>query len=292
MQYWVWKAVSSGLRVLPLRVCYAIASLAGTVAFLAWPRGRRATTKNFRIVLGKRASKRRARQLARASLVNYCRYLVDFARLSEAEPAMVAKLVDDDGAFERLATMRAAGTGVIVTSTHFGNWDAGAVAIAQRGFPATVIAEGFGDARLDAAVLGARERSGLHIVRMGSRSPAILRALKAGHVLAVVVDRPARGPGVPIQFFGRKTRVPDGAARLALRTGAPVVAAVCERVHPDQQRWRVRADFDVPRPPDPNGVHAAQELTQSIFSAHEAMIRQAPDQWYMFRDMWPAVRGD
>jgi len=31
-----------------------------------------------------------------------------------------------------------------------------------------------------------------------------------------------------------------------------------------------------------------QELTQKIMSSLERFIRQYPDQWFMFRPMWPA----
>ncbi len=173
---------------------------------------------------------------------------------------------------------------------HFGNWDLGAGATAARGIPATVVAESFGNARLDDGVLGARRKLGLEVVSLGSGAPSMFRALKRGRVLAIVVDRPTPGKGVIITFFGRETQVPDGAARLALRAGVPVVAAAFPRRQRGAPNISVWTDFEIPVPP-PGTAEPARVLTQAIFSTHEAVIRRHPTQWYMFREMWPETPG-
>ena len=51
-------------------------------------------------------------------------------------------------------------------------------------------------------------------------------ALGRNETVAVVFDRPLERGGVPVTYFGAETTVPEGVARLALRTGAAVVGAV------------------------------------------------------------------
>ena len=43
----------------------------------------------------------------------------------------------------------------------------------------------------------------------------------------------------------------------------------------------------------PTGDEAkdVQAVTQAIMDSHERFIREHPDQWYMFREMWPRVRN-
>ncbi len=48
------------------------------------------------------------------------------------------------------------------------------------------------------------------------------------------------------------------------------------------------ADFDVRVLRTGDDERDVQALTQRIFSAHERFIRRYPDQWYIFRRMWPA----
>ncbi len=291
--YWAWLALSGAARALPRRVSYALAKLVGQLAFVLWPRGRRAAVRNFRTVLGNSASESAVRKAARLSFVNYGRYLVDFGRFPAETAEEVAGLVtDDDGVFMRLAKLNADGTGVVVAGMHFGNWDAGAAAATQRGLPLSAVGESLGHHKLDDAIFGARERLGMEIIPMDGGGFGMYRALKHGRFLAIIVDRPTPGEGVPVQFFGRQTWVPDGAARMALRTGAHVVAAACYRKRPGKPEFAMWADFDVAMPGDPQSEDAPRELMQAIFTAHERIIRRRPAQWYMFRHMWPQASGE
>jgi KDO2-lipid IV(A) lauroyltransferase len=170
---------------------------------------------------------------------------------------------------------------------HFGNWDLGAGAAAARGYRATVVAETFADPRLDAMVLGARKRLGVRVVKMEKAGPSLLRTLKENGLVALLIDQPRNGDGVRVRFFGEEIEVPAGPARLALRTGARVVPTAFARVEPGKAEVVTLCDFGVElcRSGDPE--RDVRELTQAIVTAHEAFIRRYPDQWYMFRRMFP-----
>ncbi len=285
MRYLAWIALGFIFRRLPLRVSYAVADVVGAVTFACWPRGRRNMAANYAVVLP-HASRDDRERIAKRSLQNYCRYLVDFMRLP-GEPAGARALVEDrTNAYARLEAAMARNRGVLVVCMHFGNWDLGAGATAARGVDAAAIAERFGDDRLDAAVFGARERLGLRILPLGATLLPAVRQLKSGGVLAILLDRPTPGEGVVVRFFGRDTEVPAGPARLAIRTGCAVAVAAFPRVRRGEAVVQVVAEF---------GLEAAvtgvaepeRALTQAILSAHERSIRRWPDQWYMFRAMWP-----
>lgn len=116
----------------------------------------------------------------------------------------------------------------------------------------------------------------------------MIAALRRKEGLAIVVDRPVTDQsGVLVTFFGRATRVPGGAATLALRTGAPVVPAVLVR-KPAGQGFIAFVGEPMLAETSAATAVEVQALTQRIMSWLEEMIRQHPDQWYMFREMWPA----
>lgn len=280
--------VSAILGKLPVRVGYGIAVVVGTVGYYAWPRGRRAMQANFRRVLPDASPKERSR-VARRSLVNYCKYLVDFVRFPNFTAQEVIDAVQSNGAFEGLATQLERGMGGVIVCMHFGNWDAGAGATAARGFPVTVVAETFSDPRLDAMVVGGRERLGMKVVKMEKLGPSLFRVLKANELLALLIDRAVPGEGVKVQFFGAEVEVPAGPARFALRSGATVVPSAFPRIHPHRPEVSTLYDFIVPQRTGDDD-RDLRELTQAIMNVHEGFIRQYPDQWYMFRPMWPRQR--
>ena len=98
------------------------------------------------------------------------------------------------------------------------------------------------------------------------------------------IDRPLDRDGIPVRFFDAVTRVPEGAAKLALRTGAGVVAAGIVR-----QGRRFVAHVSPLLDVEPSGdrTRDAQELTQQAMNWLESVIHQYPEQWFMFRNMWP-----
>ncbi len=289
-QYFAWRGVSAVVGRLPLRVAYGVAAALGTAGYYTWPRGRRSMLANYAVVLPG-ASKAERERVARQSLVNYCRYLVDFIRFPRATPADVSASVGGAPEYERLAREMEGGRGVVVVCMHFGNWDAGAGATAARGFPVSVVAETFGDARLDGMVVGARERLGMRVLKLESAGPSLLRVLKKGEVLALLVDRPLEGEGVRVPFFGREIEVPAGPARLALRTGAKVLPTAFPRIVRGRAEFETWCDWGIELPDSGDAAENVRLLTAQIVAAHERFIRERPDQWYMFRRMWPERRG-
>lgn len=286
MQYRLWQVVTAIARRMPPRVSYGIAVVAGWLAFYFWPRGRRATISNFGRVL-RPATRSEVRRAARASLVNYCRYLADFIRFGSLSPEALIEAAKGAENFRDLDAALECGKGVIIVCMHFGNWDTGAAAAAARGYPVTVIAETFADRRLDDMVVQSRRRLGMQVIKMEKAGPSLLRALKQNGLLALLIDRPIPGDGVKVKFFGEDVEVPAGPARLALRSGAKVIAAAFPRVNPNRIEVKPLTDFAIDFEATGEEEHDVQSLTQAIMSAHERYVRAYPDQWYMFRYMWP-----
>src|SRR5438445_691672 len=130
---------------------------------------------------------------------------------------------------------------------------------------------------------------------VGGATPLVLQVFARGHlrratdnmrqVLGPQAD-PREADGVAVTFFGRTTRVPGGAATLALRTGSPVVPAALVR----DPRGRGYLAHIGPPIVGSKGDDASVVM-QGIMSWLEGIIRRYPDQWFMFRRMWP-VSGE
>lgn len=284
MVYRAFRFGSWLARAVPVRVSYPVAAVLGLLVYALWWGGRRRCVRNMTHVTGGDAS--RARALARRSFSNYAVYLVDFLRFTTVTPDEVrARVVFDE--WDRLEAERS-GRGIVFVTMHFGNWDLGAAAVAEHGIPISVVADTFGDPRLNDLVLGARRHLGMEILAAERMGPSILRALHRNNVVAMLIDVPQEGPGVEARFFDGPIAVADGPARIALRTGASVVAVLLPRIGRSERVLGRIAPVAFTASGDQE--RDVRELTQATMTALEGMLRDDPDQWYIFRNLWVADR--
>jgi KDO2-lipid IV(A) lauroyltransferase len=289
LRYWSVRALAWLAQRLPLRFSYWVADRVGDFIYLTWHRGRASAIDNFRHVLGEEVSEEEVRLTARRSFRTFHRAMVDFLRLPRVQPDEALRLIEGRG-WEHLDRALAQGKGVILVGTHFGNWDLAGMVLAARNYRVNAVADGFSSEKLEQWVRRNREARGVHIIRVGTYALRhIYRALQRNEAVGIIVDRPAGPEGVPVRFFGHWTRWPRGPAVLALRTGAPVLAGYLVQRPDGSFTGEIR-----PVPGLATGQKAepseerVQALTQAMVELFEDCIRRYPDQWYMFRRMWPA----
>lgn len=280
--YWALRLGRPIWQRLPRSLAYFLASGLADLSFLLWWRLRRTTMSNLRPVLGPEAAHRDVVQAARQSLRNYGKYLVDFLRLPGLSPSDIERLFHFAG-WEAIDSAVREGRGVVVIGLHMGNWDLGGAALALRDYPLNVVVEPFRPRRLNEWVQDTRRRLGMRTIPMESLV-AISRVLRRNEMLGLLIDRPDPLNGVWVSFCNAVTRVPAGAATLALRSGARVVTAGVVRL-PDNTYLGV-ADAALPFEPTGDLACDVQHLTQLIMTSLEGLVRRYPDQWYMFRPMW------
>jgi KDO2-lipid IV(A) lauroyltransferase len=284
--YWIFRLIIFIGRPFPTRVGYFVAPIIADICYIFYGGGRRALYQNLSRVLGT-SDRRVLGRVARRSLRNFSKYVVDFIHFYTMSPEDIRRrIVFDD--FDRFNAAVAEGKGIIFVTLHFGNWDMGAAGLAAYGYPVDAIAETFELPQMNDLVQGYRRHLGVNIIPMERVGPRVLRALRRGDILALLIDVPAPGPSVAVDFFGALAEVPVGPARLALRTGARVIPAVLAREPGNDELIRPILDFDVHLQPSGDEEQDVRELTQQIMSSLERFIRQYPDQWFMFRPMWPA----
>jgi KDO2-lipid IV(A) lauroyltransferase len=285
IMYWLLRIGFALSRRLPLSWRYALGAVGGEAVYWCWLAKRRNTRRNMAVVTGEHRESRRTAAMARASLRNYGRYVIDFLNLPNMPPAEVVRRARVQG-WEHVDRGLEAGNGVIFVTGHFGFWDyAPCLAAARYPGRVYVVAEAFTSPRVDRLIQSQREAQGTTVIPM-TCVRQMVRVLRNNGILGVLVDRPADGDGIAVQFFGRRTTVPAGAATLAAITGAALVPGYLIRRRDGGYEGYILP----PTTPAPGVDRAAdiQRMTQSIFSALERIIAGSPQYWYMFRDMWPA----
>ena len=270
--------------VLPQAAKYRIGSLTARAVFAVWSSGRENVIANMSHVLGKPARHPETQRLARQSMENYGWYLADFLSWLRLTPERLQQRVREFHGEEHIAEALQAGKGVIFVSGHFGLWDLGGAMLAQR-FPVLIPADRLQSGTLDWIVRRVRDRLGFDTVPVERGLRAMLRQLQSNRVVGLLFDRPMGTQGVPVTFFGKQVRLPAGPAALALRTGAPLVMCECRRSVGNGLAVTVYPPLYIA--PSGDERRDIQAVMQQLASMFEEIVRGCPEQWYMFRRMWP-----
>lgn len=281
MVYWLHLTGSLLLRFVPPGIAYALAGVVAPVVATFWRTQYRLAWCNMAQILGPDADRREVARRVRNMFRNYGKYLVDLLWMPRAHLSEVDFQIHG---LEQIEEAIRRGKGLVMVTAHLGNSDLGAAILAQKGYVVSAIVETLTPRRWNDRVQSLREQVGVRAIPLEHGARQMFAALRDNHILGVLIDRPLTQDGVPVRFFDAVTRVPEGAARLALRTGAAVVAVGVVR-HGRRFVAHVSPLIDV----EPSGDRArdAQELTQRAVDWLESVIRRHPDQWFMFRNMWP-----
>jgi len=187
-----------------------------------------------------------------------------------------------------LLSVHGRGQGVVALTGHVGHWELLGWAFARQGIPLHVIAQKNVDSRLTQLAVDFRAKGNVHTVLRGAPGAAVgmLRALRRGDALGLLIDQDTRVQSVCVPFFGTKASTPRAAADLTLRSGAPTVAVFLQR-GPDGRYHMSGQEVDVPRTDDTEAD--VLELTLRYSAAIETAIRRYPEQWVWMHQRWKTV---
>jgi lauroyl/myristoyl acyltransferase len=181
------------------------------------------------------------------------------------------------------------GSGAVVVTGHFGNWDVAAKALRAYGRRINVVMAREANATTHEFVRLARERVGVHVIYSDSSvfsSINIIRALRQNEIVAIQLDRPLGAGGTRlIPFFGAPAAFPSGPFVLARLSGAPLVPVFIPRLGTRHYQIRVEGRFAVPREARDSG--GLDRVMADVVQAFEAMVRRFPTQWFQFTSFWP-----
>lgn len=264
------------VRAMPAPAADAFARTLARLAFALGVPARRRLEANLRRMLAKTGAgsgpvaTHEVRECARRSFEHFALSIADLVRLSRMDRAAIAGTVEVRGR-EHLAAALDSRRGVIVLSAHTGNWEWGAAFLAGAGARLHVAARPHASRWVDAWFVAIRRRFGVESL---SRRPLWLpaaRALRQGHWIGLMGDRPAAGAGSSLCGW---------AAMLARRTGAVILPVVMLR----RPEGGYAACFEEPLTPERclDGGYRAAMLRH---------LERVPEQWFAFEPVPGGLAG-
>jgi lauroyl/myristoyl acyltransferase len=286
ISYWGWRIGAAIAQRLPAGPLYAFAVALGEVGYLSWATKRRIAKHNFSIVLGRPSTDREVAQVARRSFRNFAKYVVEIMRFPLLGVADFERLVAIEG-WEHLRGALAHGKGVIFVSIHFGNFELGGARISDE-IPLNVIADALENQRLMDLLVGNRAHKNITLLSPDGAAKKVLGALRRNEMVGLMMDLGPRAQAldtVNAEFFGTPTSFPTVAASLARVSGAPIVVSACVRQKDNTFTGIALPPIFVER--TRQAAEDVQSATQAIARGLESFVSRWPDQWYIFRPMWP-----
>ncbi len=285
LRYGLLRAVLAVVEWLPLRWAQALGRAVGTAAFHLAPGERRKALASLAVAFPEMAEEPRL-ELVRRCFRHLGTAALEMAVAPRLGVAGLDRLVDmSGGAIEGIQQAHARGRGVVCISAHLGNWELHAWSVARHGLPLAAVGKENVDPRLNRLVDRFRSRGGLRNVWRGQPGAAVamLRALRRGELLAMLIDQDTNVQNVFVPFFGRPAATPRAAADLVVRTGA--TALVCLNHRGDDGVYRASTEeVEVPRTGDDE--RDVVELTARFTARIEAGIRAHPEQWVWMHQRW------
>jgi KDO2-lipid IV(A) lauroyltransferase len=244
---------------------------------------RQKTITHLSQVYGKEKSQREIEALARAVFVHFATVFVDVIRMPIIIRSGINKLISTKGT-EHLDRVFKASKGVILTTCHFGNFELLGAWMAQNGYPMKVIGTTLYDPRLDQILLEIRKSSGNSTISRGKSTREIIRTLKKGEAVGMLIDQDTKSQGVFVNFFGKPAHTPAGPAVLARRLDVPIIPAFMYLKDDFSYHLECQPPLELVRTDDEENDIMVN--TQKISDAYEAMIRRFPEQWVWMHKRW------
>jgi len=283
---WGYVLNRAAAPLVPFALARQIALPWGAFAYATWKRPREAALRNYARVLGRSIDDPLVKRAARNCFGHFALYIAEMLQVQGWDTRTVLERleIEDEEHFEEAEAL---GKGIIFVSAHMGSAEVAAALAVLRGYRITAVTEHLRPRFVMDWAVACRAAMGIRLLPVERAGISLLRALRRKEMVAFVIDAGVeRGGGMPVTFFGSETAFPDGPARLARLSGAPIVFAVASRKPGGRFRAHIEPPLQSDRSLSPE--EDAHCVTQRLASAFEDYARRYPGQWYAFRKMWLA----
>ncbi|HEX4381694.1 MAG TPA: lysophospholipid acyltransferase family protein [Myxococcales bacterium] len=273
------------LKALPYGFAGDLCAFLGALGYYVSAKQRRLALESLAVAFPELSAGERA-VIARQSFAHLGRNLAESTQASRLD--IVDEVELDPSSEARLRAAQAKGKGVIVVTGHLGNWEFLARRVAALGLPTGTVAKQAQDPRLTALLTAGREGLTIFWREQQSSGRELVRFLKGGGMVGILIDQDTKVAGHFVPFFGREAFTPRAAADFAVRLDAALLFGACYRVSPRKHRIEIRS-IDVPLSGDREADSVA--LTAAATCEIEAEIREHPAQWVWMHPRWNTKRG-
>jgi KDO2-lipid IV(A) lauroyltransferase len=279
--YLLYKVGEFFSSFLPSSLAYWVAKRLADLCFLI-PIGKyrsykKAVIQNICLVLGKDKKNPLVRKIVAGVYHNFAKYLREFLWLPGLDQNRFFRLVTPLGV-ENLDCALSKKKGVILLSTHFGNWEWGGLSLALLGYKVNFLVRPHKNKRTDRLFNYIREKKRIKVIPLARLKEGI-KVLKRNEILAILADENLEQT-MKAKLFSQEIDIPSGPFRLARKTEAMITPAFSIRDRGNRrQKGIVEAPLEVKK--GKSEERDVQEAINSFIQIVEDYLRYYPDHWLL-----------
>lgn len=261
----------------PVFLC--LGRFVGDIIFHVIRKRRTVVIANLRATVGRDWGPERTRAIAREVYRNLALNLFEFMTLPFMTLERINSLLDPEG-LDVFLEHSGKGRGSILLTAHMGNWEYLGAWLALNGYPINAVNKKQKGIFAD-IVSEFREQVGIKLVFKGSLLKAAVNCLKGGEILGLLADQ---GAGKVVDFLGRRTSMPYGAAMFSRKFGAPVIPTFVVRLHDGTHRAFCLPEVEMVKTCDIEADFV--ENTRRISNILGEVVTRHPEHWFWLHKMW------
>ena len=268
---------------LPLSAAISLGCAIGRVGMLV-PKLRRTGRRNLELAFPELDETERAR-LLRGCFESLGRLLGVFSHFHNDSTENLKRRVACNG-MENIRNAVSQNRGVIAFTGHVGAWELSSYTPSLYDYHFGFLVRRIDNPKIEALVDRFRAARGNWTIDKRQAAREMFRMLKKGEILGILVDLNALDrEAMFVDFFGVKAATTFVVAKLALRTGAPVVPIFSPW---DKKLNKFMVEIGKPLQFDRTGDEEEDTLraTQLLTNVVEDWIRRYPDQWLWVHRRW------
>ncbi|WP_333804557.1 lipid A biosynthesis lauroyl acyltransferase [Sulfurospirillum sp.] len=174
--------------------------------------------------------------------------------------------------------------GVIFQTAHYGNWELMSLAVGAKFGPISIIGRELDSCAMNSILEKNRQRFNVTLLDKKGAMRGILKALKNGESVGLLVDQnTAEKEGVLIPFFGKLVRHTPAAAQFAKKTDCIIIPAFMTTQ--DHEHFDLTF-YDPILPPLDDSEQSLIDSIQAQANITQRTIEKKPDEWFWFHRRW------
>ena len=294
LKYWsIYVLVSFLLwvsRTLPRSWILASYGALGGLAFQLAKRSKARTIRHLTLAYGDEKSPEEILAMAKRTYQFLGKNAGDIFRLMTVSSLEDFKKVVKIEGLEYFDQAHKAGKGIIAITCHRGAFELIASFFGLLNYNPLVVGTPLRDERLNELMMRNRNSRGVVAIEKGKETFRLIKAIKKGGVVAMLIDQDTNVKSRFVDFYGRPAATPVGATVLALKTGAAVIPVSIKLGSDNFQHITVKPPVQLEETGDEEKDLVVN--TQNFTTILEEFIREAPEQWVWMHERWKTKPGE
>ncbi|HET9527865.1 MAG TPA: lysophospholipid acyltransferase family protein [Pyrinomonadaceae bacterium] len=285
LEYAAAKSVLVTLGHLPLSTAMMLGRSVAKIAYFLGADLRRTGAINLRIAFPEKTDDERA-ELLRQCFDSLGRQLGLFSQFSTRPLEELQSFIEPHGLEHLEAAKAQTNGGLLLFTAHLGAWELTSFGPSLFGHPFSFLVRRIDNQKIEQLVDGVRIRFGNQTIDKLSAARSMLKLLRSNGVLGLLPDLNALdSEAIFVNFFGVPAATNFIMAKLALRTGSPIIPIFAPWSE-EKRKYLLIIGPPVSVDVTGNEEEDVRRLTTKLSELIEDQIRRYPGQWLWIHKRW------